>query len=92
MAMPIKRFWFMSNMVERLWAERDLRTVRLMASVGTPDHFKMVNENLLKERGQIYVFETTAPNELVLDPVTGLDVNFDRAGLKALKAKSHVNR
>lgn len=92
MAMPIKRFWFLSNQVERHWAEKDLRRVRLMASVGNNESFKLVNENLIKERGQIYVFEQTAPDVLVLDPKTGLDVNFDRAGLHALRGKRHVNR
>jgi hypothetical protein len=90
MAMPLKRFWFMSNMVERLWAERDLRQVQLMASVGSQDGFTTVLENLKKERGTIYVWEQSLPTKLSIDPKTGLDPDFDRGGLHALKGKGRV--
>lgn len=85
MVMPIKRFWFMSNMVERLWAERDLRQVQLMASVGNGESFTAVIENLKKEKGIVFVWEQTAPEVLKLDPKTGLDPAFDRGSLHALR-------
>ena len=86
MAMPIKRFWFLSNMVERLWAEKDLRQIHLMASVGSEEAFKGTHENLRKEMGTVYVWEEPAVGEIVINPETGLDVEFDRAGLHALRA------
>jgi hypothetical protein len=85
MAMPIKRFWFMSNMVERLWAEKDLRQIHLMASVGSEEAFKRTHENLRKEMGTVYVWEEPPVGEIVINPETGLDVEFDRAGLHALR-------
>lgn len=92
MAMPIRRFWFMSNMVERLWAERDLRQIQLMAAVGSSEGFKTAIESLQKERGIIYVWEQTAPEVLKLDPKTGLDPEFNRSALHALRRKGAVNR
>jgi hypothetical protein len=93
MEMPIKRFWFMSNMIQRLWAERDLRQVQLLAFAGSKDGYEAATKSLIEERGTIYVWETTpAAPVLVVDPKTGLDPAFDRAGLRALKGKGSVNR
>jgi len=92
MAMPIKRFWFLSNQVERLWAERDLRQAHILAGVGSQKGFEFLTDNLRKELGTVYVWEQQSPGTLVLDPKTGLDTQFDRAGLQALKAKTRKQR
>jgi len=87
MALPIKRFWFLSNQVERLRAEKDQRQLQLLASVTTQEGFKTANENLKKEIGTVYVWTPKVDTEIKIDPKTGLDPEFDREGLRALKAR-----
>lgn len=88
MALPIKRFWFLVNQVDRIRAERDLRQLALMASVTTAEGYSASFEGLTKQQGTIYVWSPVPPpSEIRIDPDTGLDPEFDRAGLQALKAK-----
>lgn len=84
--MPLKKFWFLSNQVDRIRAERDLRQIQLLASVGSVEAYKNATDYLKDQAGTIYVWEPEAPAEITLDPETGLDVEFDREGLRALKA------
>jgi hypothetical protein len=87
MSLPIKRFWFLSNQIERLRAEKDQRQLQLLASVTTQDGFKAANENLKQAIGKVYVWTPKVNTEIRIDPKTGLDPEFDREGLRALKAR-----
>lgn len=77
----------MSNQVDRLRSERDLRQIQLLASVGSAEAYKHASEYLQGQTGKVYVWEMKAPTEIVVDPNTGLDPEFDREGLRALKMK-----
>ncbi len=93
MSLSIKRFWFIANMIERLRAEKDLRQIQLLASVGSPEAYKAARAFLQEQAGQIYVLEgPSAPVEIKIDPQTGLDPEFDREGLRALKMKIQAGR
>jgi hypothetical protein len=88
MNLSIRRFWFIANMIERLRAEKDLRQIQLMASVGSVEAYKSAREFLQEQMGQIYVLDIgDAPVEIKVDPTTGLDPEFDREGLRALRMK-----
>ena len=93
MDLSIRRFWFIANMIERIRAEKDLRQIQLMASVGSPEAYKAARDFLLDQMGQIYVLEVgEAPVEIKIDPKTGLDPEFDREGLRSLKMKLSAGR
>jgi hypothetical protein len=87
MALPIKRFWFLANQVDRIRAERDLRQLQMLGSATSLEAYKMANEHLNGQVGQVYVWAPVAPGEIKINPDTGLDAEFDRAGLDMLKAK-----
>lgn len=90
--LTIKRFWFISNMIDRLRAEKDLRRIQLMASVGSKEPYEKAFNTLNNQVGQIFVLEQEAPKEIRIDPKTGLDPEFDREGLRALKMKIAAGR
>lgn len=86
MNLEIRRFWFLANQIERLRAELDLERLQILASVGSAEAYKKATEHLKKTIGQIIVFEPTG-YEAVRKVETGLDPEFDREGLRALKAR-----
>lgn len=90
--LPVKQFWFISNMVDRLRAEKDLRQIQLLASVTTKEAYTEAFKSLNNQAGQVYVFEKEIPKEIRIDPATGLDPEFDREGLRALKMKIAAGR
>lgn len=90
--LTVKRFWFVSNMIDRLRAEKDLRQIQLMASVGAKEAYEKAFSALNDQAGQVYVLEKEVPTEIRIDPDTGLDPEFDREGLRALKMKIAAGR
>jgi hypothetical protein len=93
MEVPIKQFWFIANMIERIRAEKDLRHIQLLASVGSVEGYTAARDFLKEQAGEIYVMEgPTAPVQFKIDPQTGLDPEFDREGLRALKMKISAGR
>ena len=87
MALPIKKFWFLSNQVDRIRAERDLRQLQMLGSVTSLEGYKLATDHLNSQIGQVYVWTPKAPGEIKINPETGLDAELDRAGLNKLKAK-----
>lgn len=92
LALPLRRFWFVSNMIDRLRAEKDLRQLQLLASVGTKEAYTQTVKTLTEWAGTVYVFEKELPTVVRIDPETGLDPEFDREGLRALKMKIAAGR
>ena len=88
--LPLKRFWFLVNQIDRLRAEENLRQLQLLGSTGDGEALKLANESLVDELGQVFVWEDTSPKEVRIAPDTGLDPEFDREGLRALKALSEL--
>ena len=83
-----RQFWFLVNQINRLRAEDDLRRLQVMGAVNTSEAYEQAVENLQKTVGEIYIWEPShLTDELVLDPDTGLDPEFDREGLRQLKAQ-----
>ncbi|GAA4525522.1 hypothetical protein GCM10023174_10260 [Chelativorans composti] len=88
MKMPLRRFWFFVSQVDRLRAEEEIRQLRVLAAVTSSDAYKKAIEVLQEEMGEIYIWEPLkVPPEMRVDPETGLDPEFDREGLRALKMK-----
>lgn len=81
----MRRFWFYSNQADRVQAEEDLRVLRLLASAPSAETIEKVSKDLSETRGKIYVY---APPSRTLDMDDGLDPEFDRAALQALKAQT----
>jgi hypothetical protein len=90
--LTVRRFWFISNMIDRLRAEKDLRQIQLFASVGAKEAYEKVFNALNDQAGQVYVLEKEVPAEIRIDPNTGLDSDFDREGLRALKMQIAAGR
>lgn len=88
--LPLKRFWFLVNQVDRLRAEQDIRHLQLIGSANDGEAISMALESLKKEMGRVFVWEETTPAVIRIDPNTGLDPEFDREGLRALKALSEL--
>lgn len=88
--LPYKRFWFLLAQVSRFEAEEDLRLIRTGASVTSEESYKSASKHFEGILGEIYVRDRTEPVVMKvpeIDPETGLDPEFDRAGLHALKAR-----
>lgn len=81
---PLKRFWFLLRQIDRLHAEDDLRMIRAAASASSSESYEAASKHLTEQLGDVFVFEEV--KKIVIDPKTGLDPEFDRAGLHALKA------
>lgn len=90
--MPLKRFWFLLAQVERLRSEENLRTIGVLASATSPEGYKNAVEFYEKEVGEIYVWVKNTSSEFRIDPDTGLDPEFDRGALHALKARLVVEK
>lgn len=85
--LTVKRFWFLVNQIDRLEANDRLRQLEMLASATAPEAYKAARESYQKTVGQVFVWKPVAPTEIKVDPNTGLDPEFDREGLRALKAK-----
>lgn len=88
--MELKRFWFLYNQSGRLRAESDLRQLQIMSSAQSGEAMEAALKSLELEVGQVYVWDETSPREMVIDPVTGLDEQFDREGLHSLKGMGNI--
>jgi hypothetical protein len=88
--LPLKRFWFLVNQVDRLRAEQDLRHIQLLGSAEDGEMRQVAMDNLKTELGKVYVWTETEPTEIRIDHTTGLDPEFDREGLNALRALSEL--
>lgn len=88
---PLRRFWFLNNQIDRLRAEKELRQLQLLASAQSGDAFKATYDHLSNQIGKIYVWDEAVSNEIVINTETGLDPEFDRNGLHALKNKNRIN-
>lgn len=80
--MPIKRFWFYNKQVDRVRAEEDLRMISLLAAATSGEAYEKAIEGLEKQLGKIVVM---VPVATTLE-VNGLDAEYERAKLLALKA------
>lgn len=94
MALHPKHFWVLSNQIDRLRAEEDLRQIHLLVSVGSQEAYKSTTDHLQSQIGQVYVWKKESPGTLVLNPDNGeeMDPAFDREGLRKLKAKLMAGR
>lgn len=89
--LELKRFWFLNNQIDRLRAEQDLRRLQILGSVNDGDTYKQALDNLQEQMGQVFVWGKTDESiEIRIDPVTGLDPEFDREGLHSLKGMGKI--
>ncbi|NKX37873.1 hypothetical protein HGG70_08105 [Rhodobacteraceae bacterium R_SAG4] len=80
-------FFWMQRQADRLQAERDMRILRAFrAAQSDGEGFEAVAKSLEAEMGVIFEFGPIAPDKMVLND-EGMDPEFDREGLRALKAK-----
>lgn len=87
MGLGLKRFWFLVNQIDRIEAAGRLNHIEMLASVTSEKTYAAAREDYKSKVGKIFVWTPATPKELVVDPETGLDPEFDRAALRALKAK-----
>lgn len=74
--MPIRLFWLLSDTIQRLNAENDLRSVRVAVCGQSPELYGDVDKELRQTMGDIYVFD----EEAMYNP------NKDDKGIAELKA------
>lgn len=83
-----RRFWFLHNQIDRIRAEEQMLQLQILGAAQSGEGYKSALEGLTSQLGQVFFYEpTTTPVELKVDPTTGLDPEFDREGLRALKAR-----
>lgn len=90
-----KRFWFLLAQIARFEAEEDLRLIRTGVSSTSAESYEAANKHFEGILGEIYTRDRTEPVVMKvsqIDPETGLDPEFDRAGLHALKAQFLENK
>lgn len=88
--LPLKRFWFLSNSIDRLRAEENLRQLHIMGAAGDGEALGVAAKNLAGELGQVFVWSDAGSKEIRVTTDEGLDPEFDREGLRALKALSEL--
>ena len=88
--LTIKRFWFLVNQADRLRAEQDLRQLQLLGSAADAEAMKVAVENQQREMGTVYVWLEQTPKEIRIQDTHQQDPEFDREGLRALKAMSEL--
>jgi hypothetical protein len=67
--MPVRRFWLMAGNVNRILAERDLRTLSLSVAAQSKEAHEQKHEDLVREMGM----------------VSHVEHKFDPAGWEALR-------
>lgn len=53
--MPIKRFWMMNGNIERVQAQRDIRTLSVVASAQSGEMAQETRDGLLGEMGTVAI-------------------------------------
>lgn len=59
MRLPIRTFWLMSDSVNRILAEKDLRSMSVGVSVQNPDGMKEAQKELVLELGEFIKADPT---------------------------------
>jgi hypothetical protein len=89
---PVKRFWFLNAQLDRLNAEEDLRAMHWNTAGKSPDAYEAASKAYQSMIGQIEVWERPRPDEIRIDPQTGLDPEFDREALRAMKRRLQAEK
>jgi hypothetical protein len=82
-----RQFFWMLRQAERLEAEADRRHLSLLLAVASQDGVGQALSALDADIGVIYEWSKPAPLNLDKIDDEGLDPDFDRAGLRALKQR-----
>lgn len=92
LAMPKKHFFWLYAMMPRVRAERDLMMLRVMrVSQADQEGFEKITQEIQSEMGVIYERQFQTPKIVKIEECDeGLDPEFDREGLRALKIKHGV--
>lgn len=88
LGMDLHRFFWAHEQVKRLEAHRDIRLLRVFAAANSSqEHYEGVLNYLNSVMGVIVEFEAEPIPPKAAVNEQGLDPEFDRAGLRALKAR-----
>ena len=88
LAMPKKHFFWLSNMAPRVRAEQDLRLLNvLLVSQSSQESVQTVWDGIRQVMGVVYESSHVATKTFKVQDENEMDPEFDRAGLRALKAK-----
>lgn len=85
MEMPYRRFVFMNRCIDRIGAEQDIRTLRVLAAVTSSETYVSELEALEKRVGEIVTFKRALVTATTLEIET-IDPAFDREGLDELRS------
>lgn len=77
--LPVAAFWLFYNNIDRIQAERDVRTATIATHVTTGEGYEALGEALGKAIGDTFVFEEEP------EPEAPQVEAYDRDGLLALK-------
>lgn len=73
------------NQVERLLAQRDMAQLQVIAGAAGQEAYEAVTTYLKDQLGDVYVWVPVASGEYHVDPETGLDTDFEKDALMAMK-------
>jgi len=68
-----------------LRAEQEIRQLQILACAQSSEGFKSSYDHLVSQMGKVYVWKEPKIGEIVIDPETGLNPEFDREGLRKFK-------
>lgn len=88
---PKKHFFWLLGEIDRHRAESDLRQYRVVQAVNSAEGSEKLTKELYEDRGQLLHFGRVLSRKIEIETDDGkIDPEFDRAGLRALKAKMGV--
>jgi hypothetical protein len=76
--LPLKTFWMLHKNIDRIYAERDMRSTELMIKTQSSEGVKSLLEDLRKSYGAVIEIDVAA---------TAMREKLDRKGLTSLKSK-----
>lgn len=83
LAMPLKRFWFLSRSIDRITAEEDTRMAHVAAMVQSGETLEDLLDRLRKQMGTVVDMDHA---------VTAQEEQLDSAGLASLRELGKVNQ
>lgn len=87
LGLPKRQFFWLQRQADRLEADADRRHLHILLAMASSEGVEQGLKALQQEVGVIYEWGKFIPPAINLTDDDGLDPEFDRAGLRALKAK-----
>lgn len=72
MRLPIRAFWLMNGSINRILAEKDLRSMSVAVSTQSDEGFRKAQSDLVLELGEVVVGPASSPMDAKRDEDAGI--------------------